>query len=110
MADIDDLYRDPNGPAYQTKESRTGPPLVYVGEKLSSCLRTLHAAWKSVEEGTDAAAEVRTAFHFALVSFLALFNMLALAGSEREDYLLSLSHQDFVDWVEGIEREGSVKG
>ena len=39
---LDDLFGDPNGPAYQKREERVGPPLSYVGEKLGNSLRAVH--------------------------------------------------------------------
>ena len=39
---LDGLYADPNGPAYQQTETRNGPPLEYVAEKLGESLRALH--------------------------------------------------------------------
>lgn len=110
MADIDDLFREPNGPAYEAREVRIGPPLGYVGEKLANSLRSIHAAHASAPENYEVTAQLRSAFHYALVAFLALHNMLALADLDREPQLLTLSADDFSDWLVSIEREGSVTG
>jgi hypothetical protein len=46
---LGDLFSDPNGPAYQKTETRTGPPLEYVAEKLRSCLCDLHGLHGHIE-------------------------------------------------------------
>ena len=35
-------FLDPNGGAYECEETRTGPPLEYVAEKLRRTLEALH--------------------------------------------------------------------
>ncbi len=110
MADIDDLFRDPNGSAYEAREVRTGPPLGYVGEKLANSLRAIHAGHALAPGNHDVTAQFRRAFHYAFVAFLALHNILALADLDREPQLLALSTDDFSDWLANIEREGSVTG
>lgn len=39
---MDTIPLDANGPAYQHREVREGPPLEYVSQKLRSCLESLH--------------------------------------------------------------------
>ena len=52
---------------------------------------------------------VRSAFYYAAVAYLALHNMLALADPpEFSDRLLRMSRSTFRDWLDGIDREGSV--
>jgi len=110
---LGDLFSDPNGPAYQKTETRTGPPLEYVAEKLRSCLCDLHGLHggrgrqsPQLDEVRDAAAP---AFYHAAVAYLALHNMLALANPPSFiDRLLAMSREEFNDWLDGIQSEGSV--
>lgn len=41
-----DLPTNPNGPAYEMTETRTGPPLSYVAEKLHNSLWSLHHIYR----------------------------------------------------------------
>jgi hypothetical protein len=41
------LFAEPNGPAYQKREERFGPPLGYVQEKMAS---SLHDLIQSIDE------------------------------------------------------------
>jgi hypothetical protein len=113
MDGLDDLYREPNGPAHQVRESRVGPPLDYVAEKLASTLGDLHRADAAIA-GTDSVAlrEVRAAFTHALVAWLALGNMLALAEDPGalSGRLLALSVEEFDEWRWRVAQEGSVTG
>ena len=121
---LGDLFSDPNGPAYQKTETRTGPPLEYVAEKLRSCLCDLHRlhghadslrregpsqsppAMTSLDEVHGAAG---LAFYHAAVAYLALHNMLALANPPSFiERLLAMSREEFHDWLDGIQRGGSV--
>lgn len=110
---LGDLYSDPNGPAYEKMQSRTGPPLEYVAEKLRGSLESLHQLHRGVTGASNAEEDIRhtvhAAFHYAAVAYLALHNMLALANrSDFSDRLLAMSRSDFSDWLDGIDREGSV--
>jgi hypothetical protein len=52
---------------------------------------------------------VQSAFYYGAVSYLALHNMLALANpSEFSDRLLGMNRAEFREWLDGIDREGSV--
>ena len=113
---LGDLFSDPNGPAYQKTETRTGPPLEYVAEKLRSCLCDLHGLHghadalrpqsPQLDEVRDAAGP---AFYHAAVAYLALHNMLALANPPSFiERLLAMSREEFDDWLDGIQLGGSV--
>ena len=111
--DLDDRYRDPNGPAYQTREARVGPPLAYVAEKLGTALGDLHrAAHGDRVTGAGVGPELRSAFLHALVAYLALGNMLALAEDRGglTERLLAMSHEDFEAWRWRVSQESSVTG
>jgi hypothetical protein len=105
---LGDLFSEPNGPAYQKTETRTGPPLEYVAEKLRSCLCDLHGLHGHVEID-EVRNDVAPAFYHAAVAFLALHNMLALADPPSFiERLLAMSREEFDDWLDGIQRGGSV--
>ena len=113
LESLGDLYSDPNGPAYQKTESRTGPPLEYVAEKLRrslECLHELHGQARGTAAGKGGPERaVGSAFYYAAVAYLALHNMLALADPpEFSDRLLGMSRSEFDDWLDVIDREGSV--
>lgn len=122
---LDGLYADPNGPAYQQTETRSGPPLAYVADKLSESLRALHRLHSRLETlagriTADSALDadsitndlmygVEAAFHQACVSYLALQNMLAHANPpEFAERLLAMDRDDFDEWLADIARGGSV--
>ena len=49
------------------------------------------------------------AFYHAAVAYLALHNMLALANPPSFiERLLAMSREEFHDWLEGVQRGGSV--
>ena len=53
MADdntVDNMFDEPNGPAYLKDETRSGPPLSYVADKMKPSLIMLHAAISSIRE------------------------------------------------------------
>jgi hypothetical protein len=113
MAEIDDLFTDPNAGAYEAKETRVGPPLTYVGEKLRYSLEHAHrAARATVEGGTDAARrDADAAFRYGVTAYLGLYNMLGmLIGHRKLDALLELDGAAFEDWLDTVQREGSVHG
>ncbi len=122
---LEGLYADPNGPAYQQTETRSGPPLDYVADKLSESLRALHRLHSQLQTlaarmtadstlGPDSMAEdlvygVEAAFHQACVSYLALQNMLAHANPpEFAERLLAMDRDEFDGWLDDIARGGSV--
>lgn len=130
MIDPPDFFTDPNGPAFQSEEVRTGPPLDYVGEKIANSLKSLHYEIGNIEryvpkdlrvsrwaEGAPPRVvdmltpQVRFAFRYGLVAFLALHNLLAVANDQHlADRLLAMSDDDFEAWLNRIREEGSVTG
>lgn len=131
MTGIDDLYSDPNAGAYEKREVRTGPPLDYVGEKLGIAVKFSHRTYRRMRESVSDDLPVLEAalgtggsvkgdallspafitFRGATTAFLALYNMLGLIhDQDKFEALLELSSSEFDDWVDRIEREGSVTG
>ena len=131
MGDIDDLYRHPNAGAYEKREVRVGPPLDYVGEKLGVAMKFAHRTYQQIVEHVPGDLTVPeglsengfsvkrdailspayTAFRGATTAFLALHNMLGvIQDQDKFEALLLLSTSEFDEWVDRIEREGSVTG
>ena len=129
--DLPDGLTEPNDGAYTKIETREGPPLDYVGEKLHTCLLILHtlhaAAQEDLPDDLPKPKRMQTlpdeynpkvssvllpchhAFRSALVSYLALNNLLAIANdNELTGKLLALPHDDFENWLDRIRHEGSV--
>ena len=126
---LDGLFGDPNGPAYQKHEERVGPPLSYVQEKLGNALRASHriaSAFAATQSGShlpplpstvppevidEYARNSLQAFHYNLIAFLALTNMLAAAADANlAERLVRYSAKEFDDWLDNIEQGGSVTG
>ena len=122
--DPNDFLRPPNDSAYESDELRTGPPLDYVAEKFRHCLEGLHGTIYEIEQasGTEAATtdadqddlvgfHSKYAFQSAIVGYLALKNMLALANdNDLSSRLSSYSREEFKDWLDRIDQGGSVTG
>ncbi len=109
--DLSEIIGDSNGGAYQRSESRTGPPLAYVAEKSRHALEQIHVAYRTIGEDGGARAAVQAAFHYGLVSYLALNNMLSLAGDHRTvERLLAMPPAELSKWLDAIDAEGSVAG
>ena len=111
--DWEDLLGDSNGPAYRTTEVRSGPPLTYVGEKLRHSLEQLHDLLRLTEQtdATSLASSAQAAFHYGLVAYLALENMLNLANDTNLIRRLpTMSRGEFLRWLDAIEAEGSATG
>ncbi len=127
----DDLCQPPNDNAYETDEDRTGPPLNYVAEKIRHNLEATHSLIHDIqrrvpddlcagEPSSGPPVSVKEeylfptahyAFHSAVVGYLALKNMLALANeNDLADRLLAYSRDEFKDWLDRIDRAGSVTG
>ncbi len=112
----EDGLPDANGPAYQKTERRTGPPLDYVAEKMRSCIEQLHASIQTLREHEQSKKDglsesVRSAFRYAVISYLALMNMLGVANNQSIfDRLLAMSPEDLREWIDRIHIEGSVIG
>lgn len=115
---LDDVFGEPNGPAYEHTESRRGVPLDYVAEKLRNAVSTLHHAIRGLSDPNEAQIdasqklplhELRSAFHYALTSYLALKNMLGgLQNLDLPDHLLTLNRHEFRDWLDRVDRGGTV--
>ena len=128
MSDLSKYFADPNGPAYRTREHRSGPPLDYVAEKLHNALFELHAAVQASGRTRDASSpkgggrasasalddverSTQHAFGYQVTAFLALHNMLGVAGApDHLARLQAMSPDDFERWLAFVEREGSVLG
>ncbi len=131
MPDIDDLYQDPNAGAYEKEETRTGPPLSYVGEKLRGAVESAHRTYRSIErdvpddlpqpsgaKGTSYSTKQDglispgySSYRYSLTAFLALYNQLGRISAQKKiAALLELDPRDFSDWLDSVEREGSVIG
>lgn len=113
MANIDDLFTDPNAGAYEVEESRVGPPLAYVGEKLRCSLEHAHRSAQATRGAPEREAdrEADAAFRYGLTAYLALYNMLGLLSDPRKlDALLELDEDSFETWLDAVQREGSVDG
>jgi len=117
--DPDDLFRGPNDNAYQKDELRTGPPLSYIAEKFRCSIEMTHYLLNSLNETSDIDAgqkdrmlfQARGAFRYQLTSYLALQNMLALANDQKVfGRMERLSSEDFRDWLDRLDRGGSVTG
>ncbi|MFH1312676.1 MAG: hypothetical protein ABIJ00_05565 [Candidatus Eisenbacteria bacterium] len=128
---LEGMPGDPNGPAYRKTETRTGPPLDYVAEKLKLSLEALHSTIRAIQETVpenlpqpqaaigstysvkqDALfSPAWDAFRCGLTAFLALQNFLVLANDQGIfDRLLGYSREEFRNWLGNIEREGLVSG
>jgi len=116
--DLTDIVGDSNAGAYQKTESRTGPPLDYVSEKMGRALDQLHYVVGALRKGLPdpetserLALSVQGAFRLELVAFLALHNLLGLANkAELFEELLGLSQENFEEWLAQMRGEGSVTG
>jgi hypothetical protein len=121
----------PNGPGYTQTETRTGPPLIYVAEKLRASIEALHSLhtlalmdlpddlpcperhrmkWPSYNPKDDSVlGSCYSAFRCAVISYLALKNLLGMANDNGIfERLLEMHSEDFSRWLDGIDREGSV--
>lgn len=128
---LPDGLTEPNDGAYLKTETRTGPPLEYVAEKLRACIEALHSLHQAVaagghnvpagnpnptqedSSGGPGRAAIlfagQAAFRYALVSYLALNNLLALANDpDLTELLLRLDGDAFNVWIARIASEGSV--
>ncbi len=128
-SDLDDLLGDPNGPAYQVTEQRTGPPLGYVAEKSRSSLEMLHDLFQTIQlhvpddlPQPELAKETPfstkqdgllspawSAFRYGIVAYLALNNMLVMANDHTLfERLLGLTGEEFRNWLDTVDEAGSV--
>ena len=113
MGDIDDLFTDPNAGAYEVEETRVGPPLTYVGEKLRYSLECTHRAVRALQASPEGEAQrnADAAFRYGLTAYLGLYNMLGMILDHRKlDALLALDEDGLEEWLDTVQREGSVSG
>ena len=123
MEGLEGLFRDPHGPAYQRRQERVGPPLEYVAEKLAQTSRDLHRVLRAerarsrhgaVSDSAGVAPfwDLRPAFMHALVAYLALGNLLALAADPGAlvEQLAGYTSEEFEDWLGRIAQASSVTG
>ncbi len=117
--DPDDIFRGPNDDAYEKTETRRGPPLDYVAEKLRNALKAMHSVivllrspgLTDSERGQAPETMAVYAFRSQLVGYLALKNMLALVNNEDFfDRLEGHSREEFDEWLVRIDEQGSVTG
>jgi hypothetical protein len=109
--DLYEIIGDSNNGAYQRTEQRTGPPLVYVAEKSRHALEQIHTAYRSIGDGTGDRGATQAAFHYSLLSYLALSNMLSLAADHGVvERLLAMPPGGLSKWLDAVDAEGSVTG
>lgn len=116
--EMDDVTGDPNAGAYSKTEYRHGPPLDYISEKIEHSLIDLHAAIRAIDKSLETSDKkdgillaATAAFQQELVAFLALQNLLKTANTPGLlQQLLSLSREEFAEWIQQIQNEGSVTG
>lgn len=125
----DPPFVSPNAGAYEREELRVGPPLDYVAEKLRASLESQHdvicalrdrlpddvSAVTPLRPGVNLKADflkfpAHAAFWNALVAYLALNNLAALATQETMERLLTFSRDELHDWFRRIDRAGSTAG
>lgn len=119
MDDMEGMFRPPNDGAYEKKEQRTGPPLDYVAEKLRRSLEITHfliislnnLEGPSQKELDPLLNQTSGALRYQLTSYLALKNMLALVNDNGFfERMENSSTEDFRDWLDRIDQQGSVLG
>lgn len=131
MPDIDDLITGPNAGAFEKEEIRKGAPLSYVVEKLRDAVECAHDTFNSIQRdvpdnlpqppktvGTPYSIKqdglltpAYSTFRYSLVAFLALHNMLGMIPDQNKiQGLLNLPHDDFIEWLNRVEREGPILG
>ena len=107
----EDLFRDSNDGAYVGEQLRIGPPLDYVCEKTRRTLESLHAALRELPGDSVSRSDVLYAFMNAVTAHLALNNLLALLNEpDARERLLRMSWERFQDWLDRVDRGGSVTG
>ena len=117
--DFEEMFRPPNDGAYEKQEQRTGPPLDYVAEKLRRSLELTHQLIQNLKKLAihqpdhleTLHFQTRGSFHYQLTSYLALKNMLALINNrEFFERMENYSMEDFHDWLDRVDQQGSVTG
>ena len=116
MSEIDDLTGDSNNGAFRKNEIRNGPPLSYVAEKVRISIETIHGIYYKAKnrlpdsnEKAEMISDSCYAFRNSIVSYLALYNLLALVeDNDVYENLLNSSKEDLDNWLDVVEREGSL--
>ena len=111
--DLDDLFRGPNDNAYEKEQVRTGPPLQYVAEKFRNSLTGLHDVLRDVRRlgDDDMTFKASYALRSGLVGYLALNNLLALVNEPGfAERIEGFSRNEFREWLDRIDQQGSVTG
>ena len=110
----DENILQPNAGAYEKDEVRNGPPLSYIAEKLRCALESAHEVVQAIKRAAHQEMLLSPAFssfRYSLISYLALHNMLGMINEPNKvDAILNYKHDDFVAWLDRIEREGSILG
>jgi hypothetical protein len=97
-----------NGPAWTSRQNRSGVPLDYVAEKLNNAIEQLHDLGQQHPDARDAAVP---AMYFMLVAYLGLNNMLGGANDRKlASRLLSGNTKKLREWLDLVAREGDVYG
>ena len=113
-------FKEPNGSAFVTTETRTGPPLSFLADKLYQALVYTHKAYQAVKcyipddfpqpqgwqsadfsvKGDALLEPIRNAFRSQLTAFLGLYNMLALdTNPGLIERLLQMPTADLRAWL-----------
>ena len=81
--DLPDGLTGPNDQAYVKTETRTGPPLDYVAEKLRLSIEGLHRIHQGLKDCHDNLfTQAHHSFHTAVTAYLALKNLLGMATDQ----------------------------
>lgn len=112
MDGLDDLFREPNGPAHQARQTRVGPPLEYVAEKLAATLGDLHRALAATWEVGHTRRAVYAPLAPTPMTYSVPGDMLGLGEDPRTlaDRLLAMSGDAFDDWPCRVEWMTSATG
>jgi hypothetical protein len=117
--DSNEGFRDPNDGAYEKAELRTGPPLDYVAEKFRRSMELTHslvdmlrtAQQMDPEPGSTMLFQAIGALKYQLTGYLALKNMLALVNDQGFfERIEKYSRNDFTDWLDRIDQQGTTTG
>lgn len=118
-SDAEGMFRDPNDGAYEKEEVRTGPPLSYVAEKSRRAVELTHCLIRKLKamEGLDSEHKAgllmlaRGTLRYQMTGYLALNNLLALVNNQDFfERIEAYSEDDFNDWLDRIDQQGSVSG
>ena len=97
------------GEAYTCTETRTGPPLSYVAEKLRHCLEGLQSCHGRASDDSGQRIDLWGPFNYALTAYLALHNVLKMAeDGKAAEKLLCLPGEEFRSWLDSVAHKGSL--